>query len=281
MEPLVFLAVLAAALLHAGWNAVVKVGLDPFLTIVLISLSAGVIALVLLPLVPVPQADVWWWLITSAFLHVLYNLSLVQAYRTGELGQVYPIARGGAPLLVALVGALVLGERQAAATTTGIIMLVLGVWLMALRGGRVHGVLERRAVLFALATSGCIACYTIVDGLGARRSGDAAGYTLYLFVVDALLMLGVCTLARGPQALTKLGRAWRDGIAGGAMSLFAYGIVIWAMTQAPLAAVAALRETSVLFALLISSVILREPPTRWRIAAGLLILAGAASLRLT
>lgn len=280
MEPLVFFAVLAAAALHAGWNAVVKVGLDPFLSIVLVALAAGVVALCLVPFLPFPALPVWPFLGASAVLHVLYNLSLVQAYRGGELGQIYPIARGTAPLLVALVGIAFLGEAQSPGEAAGIVVLVIGVWLMAVRGGRGAVLPEGRGILFALLTSVWIAGYTVLDGVGARRAESASVYAVYLFVLDGILMLALCAWLRGRAGLRAMSRAWFGGVAGGVMSLFAYWIAIWAMTRAPISQVAALRETSVLFALVISSVMLREAPTAWRVLAGLLIVLGALSLRL-
>lgn len=280
MDPLVFFAVLAAAAMHAGWNAVVKVGLDPFLSIVLVAVASAVVALGLLPFVPRPRAEVWPFLTASAIVHVLYNVSLVRAYRSGELGQIYPIARGAAPLLVALVGVTVLGEVQSAGEAAGMAVLIGGVWLMAVRGGSGRALPEGRGVLFALLTSLCIATYTVLDGLGARRAGDASAYALYLFLLDGVLMVALCVALRGMSGFRAMSRAWAGGFAGGLMSLFAYWIAIWAMTEAPISQVAALRETSVLFALLISSVMLREPPTRFRVAAGLLIVTGALALRL-
>ncbi|HEX6142567.1 MAG TPA: EamA family transporter [Geminicoccaceae bacterium] len=280
MEPLVFFAVLAAAAMHAGWNAVVKVGLDPFLSIVLVALSSGAVALCLVPFVPVPGADVWPFLIASGALHVLYNLCLVQAYQAGDLGQIYPIARGAAPMLVALAGVLVLREPQTATEAAGIALLVSGVWLMAVRGGRGAALPQGRGILFALLTSLCIASYTLLDGIGARRADGAAVYAIYLFVIDGVLILALVAAMRGAAGFRAMSRAWAGGFAGGMMSLFAYWVVIWAMTRAPIPQVAALRETSVLFALAISSVMLRERPTAWRIAAGLLIVAGALALRL-
>lgn len=280
MEPHVFFAVLLAAAFHAGWNAIVKIDLDRFLSITLISLAAGVVALVALPFVAVPQAAAWPWLLVSAVLHTGYKLFLIQAYRAGDLGQVYPIARGSAPLLVSLVMMFGFGETLTPPALAGVALLVAGVWLMSIRGGRDLAKLERKAIGFALGTSVFIASYTLTDGLGARINGEARGYAMWLFVLDGLLMLVILLATRGPAGLSALRPYWRSGLAGGTMSLGAYGIVIWATTVAPIALVAALRESSVLFATAISVLILREPLTRWRAFSAVAIVAGIVMTRM-
>lgn len=280
MEAGVFGAVLVAAALHAGWNAIVKVGHDRFLSITLISIAAAVISLPALPFVAVPRAEAWLWLLGSVLLHTGYNLFLIQAYRAGDLGQVYPIARGAAPLLVSLVMVLGFGETLTPAAMAGVGLLVAGVWLMSVRGGRDLAKLERGAVAAALATSVFIAAYTVSDGLGARVSGSAPGYALWLFLLDGAAMLAILLAVRGGGAAAALRPYWRSGLAGGAMSLGAYSIAIWAMTVAPIALVAALRESSVLFAAAISVLVLREPPTAWRMLSALTILAGVVLARL-
>ena len=279
MDTTVFLAVLAAAALHAGWNAVVKVGLDRFLSVTLISVAAGAVALLCLPFVEMPRGTVWFWLVASAVLHTGYKLFLVRAYDAGDLGQVYPLARGTAPLIVAVFSLLMLSEGLSTTDLLGIAVLVAGVWLMAMRGGRSVERLDRPTVLFAVGTSCFIASYTLVDGLGARQAVSASSYALYLFALDAVLIGLLCAIVRGPSALLQLRSAWKSGAAGGAMSLGAYWIAIWAMTHAPIATVAALRETSVLFALVIATFGLKEKLTLWRLSAGLAIAAGMLLMR--
>lgn len=279
MEPAVFLAVLFAAACHAGWNAIVKINLDRLLSISFIAIAAGAVALCLVPFVAFPAPAAWPWLLVSVAFHIGYNLFLVEAYRSGDLGQVYPIARGTAPLLVTLVMTFVFGEALAPAALVGVALLVAGVWLMSLRGGHDLARMDGRALAFALGTSVFIACYTITDGLGARANGDAHGYAVWLFVLDGLAMLAILVALRGPRVLTALRPHLGRGLAGGAMSLGAYWIVIWAATVAPLALVAALRESSVLFAAAISVLILREPLTRWRAASAVAIVAGIVVTR--
>lgn len=280
MSATVFVAVMIAAACHAGWNAIVKVGLDRFLSVCLIAIAAGCAALVPLPFVAVPAPAAWPFLAASVAFHIGYNLFLVQAYRVGDLGQVYPIARGAAPLLVSIVSITLVGEPLTGIQMAGILVLVAGVALMSMRGGRELARMERSAVVFALMTSVFIAAYTITDGLGARANGSAHSYAVWLFLLDGLAMLAVLVIARGRAGLKSLRPFWKSGLAGGTMSFAAYWTAIWAMTAAPIALVAALRETSVLFAAAISILILREPPSRWRIAAALVIVAGIVLARL-
>jgi len=280
MDAEVFILVLAAAAMHAGWNAVLKLGVDRSLSITLIAGCAGLISLAGLPFVQVPQPHAWPWLALSMALHVGYNHYLVKTYQTGDLGQMYAIARGSAPLLVMLATLFLPGERPGAAGVAGIFLLIGGIWLMSLRGGRTLARVPRAALGSALLTSAFIAGYTLADGLGARSSGSAHGYTLWLFVINGLAMLALLAAQRGRDGLRALAPYWRAGLLGGAMSLGAYWIAIWAMSRAPIAMVAALRESSVLFAALLSVLILREPLTRWRLLSALIITAGVIVMRL-
>jgi drug/metabolite transporter (DMT)-like permease len=274
----VFLAVLAAALLHAGWNALVKIGLDRFSSVLSIALVVGAVAVVLIPFFPAPARAAWPWLLAGSALHTGYKLFLVRAYRHGDLGAVYPVARGTAPLIVALFGLLILAERPSALGLAAMLAIAGGILLIAV-GGRGRRI-ERTALAWALGTACFTAAYTLVDGVGARIAGTAAGFILWLFLFDGLFMLAIALATRGPGALRALAPAWRGGLAAGLMSLGSYWIVVWAFTQAPLALVAALRETSVLFAMLLGAVMLKERigPARW--AAAALILAGVALMRL-
>jgi len=273
MEVTVFIAVILAAAFHAGWNAVVKVGLDRFLSVTLIFLSAGAISLFLVPFVETPSGITWLWLLASTILHTGYKLFLIKAYGAGDMGQVYPIARGTAPLLVSFVMMFAFGEHLTALAMVGIAILTVGIWLMSVRGG--SGLqLDRGAVSYALVTSVFIAAYTITDGLGARASGAPHSYAVWLFLLDALTMLGILLATRGWAGLGELKPYWRSGLAGGVFALAAYWIILWAMTVAPIAMVAALRESSVLFAAAISYFVLREKLTQWRAIAAVIIVAG-------
>jgi drug/metabolite transporter (DMT)-like permease len=172
VESIVFLAVLFAAFCHAGWNALVKVGLDPLSTTTLIAIGSAVVAIPFLPFVGLPLAAAWPWLIASALIHLIYFAALIEAYRTGDLGQVYPIARGAAPLMTATATTFLVGEKLSLLGWTGIVVLVAGVFLLSARGGRDLVRFDRRAVGFALLTALTICTYSVVDGIGARLAGD-------------------------------------------------------------------------------------------------------------
>src|SRR6267142_4207441 len=280
MDSFVFAAVLFAAAAHAGWNAAIKRGLDPLVTTVLIAIGAGVVALPLLPLVGLPSAAAWPWVIASVLIHLGYFVGLIEAYRTGDMSQVYPIARGSAPLLTATISTTWLGERLGFLGWIGLVSLVCGVFLLSLRGSSDLAKLNRRAVGFALFTALTICAYSIVDGVGARASGNARGYTVALFIGNAVVMALYGLARRGTRVLADMSPFWITGLAGGGLQLGSYWIAIWAMTVAPIAVVAALRETSVLFGALIAVVILKEPLRANRIIAALLIVAGLVMIKM-
>ncbi len=280
MENIVFLAVLFAALCHAGWNALIKVGLDPLSTTTLISIGSGIVALALLPLVGLPSWAAWPWLTASVVIHLFYFASLIEAYRTGDLGQVYPIARGAAPLMTATATTIFVGEKLSVVGWAGIVALVAGVILLSVRGGRDLVKIDRRAVGFALLTALTICTYSVVDGIGARLAGDPNAYSLSLFVGIALVMLPYALYRDGRDIIPAMQNYWRRGFAGGALQVVSYGTVLWAMTLAPIAIVATLRETSVLFGAGIAVVLLKEPLRATRIGAALLIVCGLVLIRL-
>ena len=276
----VFLAVLAAAAMHAAWNALVKVHLDRFLSITLMTLGMGAASLLALPFVAFPSAEVWPFIAASVFFHMGYRTFLIAAYRAGDFAQTYPLARGTAPLLSAIGGIFVVSEVPAPVTILGIVLLCAGTLVMSFRGGGHLEKLNLRAVGFALATSVFIASYTLSDGSGARLAATASSYAAWLFICDAAWALVLCLIFRGPKALPVLARSWKTGVTTGVLSGAAYWIVMWAMTKAPIASVAALRESSILFAMLISVVVLHERITAWRAVAVFLIIAGVVGLRL-
>src|SRR3954452_9101469 len=290
MELHVFLAVLLAAACHAGWNCFLKVKLEPFSAISLIAIMSAIVVLPVVPFLGVPVREAWPWIAASVAFHLGYFITLTEAYRTGDMGQVYPIARGSAPLMTAVVSTMVVGEAigvggrgrglvLAAGGWLGVLVLTGGVFLLSLRGGRsVH--FEKRTVLFALATAVTICGYSVVDGIGARAAQNAHVYTVWLFLLDGLMMLVFVLMRRGLPVLRDFASFWKTGLTGGALSLAAYWIAIWAMTVAPIALVAALRETSVLFGSLIAVIVLKEPPHRARIVAALMIVAGLVLIRL-
>lgn len=279
MDSFVFATVLFAAACHAGWNAVIKVGLEPIATTTLIAVGAGLAALLLLPFVGWPAAPSWPWLGASVVIHLVYFAMLAESYRAGDMGQVYPIARGAAPLMTAAASPFFIGEMLGTGGWAGVILLACGVFLLSARGGRELTTPNRRAVLFALATAVTICAYSIVDGIGARLSGNAAGYSAVLFIGNAVALIPYAVMRRGGGVLGEMSHAWHRGAIGGTLQLFSYSIAIWAMTVAPIAIIAALRETSVLFGALIAVMILREPMRPARIVAALLIVGGLVLIR--
>ncbi|KQR73525.1 hypothetical protein ASG25_01735 [Rhizobium sp. Leaf384] len=273
----VLLFVLFGALLHAGWNAMVKAGTDKSLDAAMIALGAAVIAWPFLPFMPLPDARAVPFLLASALLQFGYFHLVAAAYTAGDIGLVYPLMRGGAPLLVAAASSMIVGETLTRGATLGILAISAGIFTLAFEG-RSSG---RRALTLALINAVFIAAYTFVDGLGARLSGNAIAYTLWMAQLPPVLLLGWAMFRRGaPPVIGHIRRnAWR-GLVGGAGSIGSYGIALWAMTRAPVATVAALRETSILFAIVISVTVLKERISPFRIAAGCLIALGALMLKL-
>ena len=279
MENVVFLAVLFAAACHAGWNALIKVGLDPLSTTTLISIGSGLVALILLPFVGLPAWGAWPWLAASVAIHLIYFASLIESYRTGDLGQVYPIARGSAPLMTAAATTVIVGERLSLVGWTGILALVAGVLLLSARGGRDLAIVDRRAIGFALFTAITVCGYSVVDGIGARASANPNAYSVCLFIGIALMMVPYALYRDGRDVMPAMHLYWRRGLAGGALQFLSYGIAIWAMTIVPIAVVAALRETSVLFGAAIAVVLLKEPLRAVRIVAALMSVCGLILIR--
>jgi len=279
MDSLVFAAVLLAAAAHAGWNAAIKRGLDPLLTTVLIALGAAVVSVPIVSWIGLPAAAARPWVLASVVVHLGYFAGLIEAYRAGDMSQVYPIARGSAPLLTALISTAWLGERLGVLGWVGLLCLVAGVMMLSLRGGGDLARLDRRAVGFALFTALTVCAYSVIDGIGVRASGDAPAYTAAVFFGNGVIMAFYGVVRRGAKPFVGAARIWGTGLAGGALQFASYGIALWAMTVAPIAVVAALRETSVLFGALIAVVVLREPVRAARVLAAVLIVAGLVMIK--
>ncbi len=279
MDTAVFLAVLAAALLHAGWNSVIKVGLDRYSSVLLLALAQGSLAVPIMPFVPLPSADAIPWIVAAALLHCGYQLFLVQAYTHADLSQAYPMARGTAPLIVTLVSAIWLGAAPTMRELAAILAISGGVLALSLErsGGKP---MNRKGLFYALGTACFTASYTLLDGLGARVAGTASGYILWMMALNAVLMAVIAGTMRGRAAFARLPAAGLPGVAAGAMSLGSYWIAVWAFTQAPIALVASLRETSILFAILIAATVMREPVSHKRWAAAVFIALGVVVVRL-
>jgi drug/metabolite transporter (DMT)-like permease len=279
LDSTVFTAVLSAAFLHAAWNVLVRMQTDRLLSLATLQISMGVMGALMLFYFGLPAPQSYGFALTSGLLHTGYNLFLVRAYRAADLSQVYPIARGAAPLLTMLASLIALSDGVHGWTVIAILLLVLGLMLTGWQKDRTSHP-DPQAVFYALGTACFIALYSLTDGLGARAAGHAFAYAGLLFVLDAVFLLTAGMVMRGPRFSLLILPHWKQGLAGGAASGLAYAIVMWAMTKAPIASVAALRETSIIFVLLMSAGMLRESLTVVRIAGALLIVAGAVLLRL-
>ena len=279
----VLAAVLGAALLHALWNSLVKSADDKFLSSALIALWCGVAAFAAALVLPWPSHAAAPFIAASALIHVVYFLLVGRLYRNADLSVAYPIMRGVAPLIAALIAFATLGEWPGSVAAIGIAILISGVILMGL-SGLAHRRIDSATLAVALANSLVIAVYSVIDGEGARLSGPGAlSAFAYNAWADALTALGYAPIVialRGRTAPVAFARFWRRGLTGGLAAFIGYAIVVWAMTQAPIAAVAALRETSVVFAALIGVTLLGEPFRAQRALASLVILAGVVAVRL-
>ena len=278
MSLLAFILVLAAAALHAAWNSMVKLSGDQLVVIALIMGASGLIAVPGIFIFPVPAPESWPFLALTLVIHGGYIFFLLRTYAHGDLAQVFPIARGTATVLLAGAAFVLLGERLDLGQIAAVALISLGILSLALRG---HGAAPRnpRAVAFALVTAGFIAGYTLVDGHGARLAGPSPhGFIAWLFVLHGIVVVGATWMLRGRALAELVATHWRPGVAGGAMGITAYWIVVWALSTGTMAPVAALRETSVIFAALFAAVFLKERMTRLRIAAAVLVAGGAALL---
>ena len=282
MSPEIFMAVLAAALMHASWNALVKSRGDRFAGLIGMSIGMGAFAVPALYWTTLPSGVTWAWLLASIVLHTGYRSFLGLAYAGGDLAQAYPLARGVAPMLSATGSAIFFAEMPRPVAIVGIILLGLGAVLLAFRAKSKDGdhLLHTRTVMFALTTSVFIAGYTISDGMGARSAADALSYAAWLFILDGIWCAVLFGAMRGGAGLVRLGSQWTQFLMTGSLAGASYFVAMWAMTKAPIGAVAALRESSILFALIISVMFLGEKATAQRVIAGLLIVTGVAAIKL-
>lgn len=276
MPPIVFVAVLAGAILHAGWNAIVKSAGEKFLTTILITATAAVLAAAALPLLSSPVPSSLAYAALSAVFQIIYFVILTRAYHSSDMSQSYPLMRGSAPVLVAIVSAFVLRERLSLPAWAGVLAVCCGIIAIAATGR--SG--DPKGVRFALLNGVVIACYTLIDGLGVRRSGAPAGYTAWVVLFTGVPLSAWGIVRNRLKFWPYLRQHWPLGVAGGLATMLSYGLALWAMTLAPIAVVAALRETSILFGTLIAGVVLRERIGAVRIASACIIAGGAIALRL-
>ncbi|MDX1400903.1 MAG: DMT family transporter [Kiloniellales bacterium] len=286
LTPFVFFAVLLAALCHASWNAVVKTGKDKLISQTLVNAIPGIVSLFALPFLPFPAPESWPYLLLSTLIHQAYYATLLFAYRHGDLSQVYPVARGLAPAMVATAAWILAGETLQgwdilglASATLGIVtisrLFPLGSSWRKRRPGETHG------LVFAFLTAVMIASYSVTDGLGVRLSGSPTSYIAWLFFLEAIPLLGFTFWLRRGQIVRSFRPVLITGLTGGLLSGLAYGIVIWAMSVAPLAHVVALRETSVIMAAIIGTRLLGEPFGRSRVLSAFLVAGGIAVMQLS
>lgn len=275
---LVFLSVLFAAFLHSAWNAILKTGASKIAGMTMMTLLQGLLGLAAAMTMPMPNPHVWGWLIASAAFHSGYNLFLAFAYEQGDLSRVYPIARGAAPMMVMVFSVLVLSDVMATGEYLGILILGLGIAVMA-KGAFTNGE-SRKLVPLAFGAAVMTAGYSIVDGLGARASGDAVQYVSWMFFLSAFVYVPCALALRGRACLPPERSYWLRGLIAALGSVGAYTIAVWAMTVAPIALVAALRESSILFAMLIGWILFKDRMDWQKAVAGGLIVAGIVFTRI-
>jgi len=279
MTPLVLAMVLGSAVMHASWNAMVKSGGDRLARMALLNFVCGVLALPMLMVTALPAPAAWPYIALSVVLHNIYYTLLLQAYRFGDLSFAYPLARGSAPLFVAIGSYLLAGERLSPIGIAAVAMICAAILSLALsaRGQAGHG---WQAVVAALATGTSIGAYSLSDGLGARISRSPLGYVGMLFALESLPLLIYVLIRRRTALAATWNSSWRTGLFGGTLAFTGYAVVVWAMTRTPLTFVSALRETSVIIAALIGTRLLGEPFGLRRVAAATAVAAGIVLLQL-
>lgn len=271
--------VLFGAALHATWNAIIKAGSDTLLDTILVTCGAASIAALALPFVPLPEKASWPYLAASVAIHFGYFSLVALAYRTGELSYAYPIMRGSAPPLTAVVAAVIVREPMSLGAWLGIALISAGILTLtgdSWRSGRLHFA----TCGFGLLNAIVIVAYTLVDGIGVRLAGNAWSYILWLFVLIPFPLLGLVLLTRPRAFVTQLHTRWKPGFLGGVCTTSSYGLALWAMTVAPIALVAALRETSVIFGTVFASLFLKERFGLVRYLAAAAVTAGAVAIKL-
>ena len=281
MEPFVFIVIIIAAAGHALWNCLLKFKVDPATATTMLAIGGGIVATPVLFVTGMPDAAARPYLAISVVIHIFYWSYLGKAYSAGELGQIYPIARGTAPLLTTIGAMAIFGEYPDKSAWIGILTVVGGVLFIAARGGSGISGLDKPAVKFAITTALCIMGYSLVDGFGARQAGSAFAYTAFLYVCNgwALLIYGLAFQRQ--KLVAAIDTQWWVGLLTGSMSLLFYGIGVWAMTQAPVGLVSALRETSILFALLFGTLMLKEPIRLPRICGAGIVCLGLVLIKMS
>jgi len=277
VDPFVFFLVLTAAVLHAGWNALVKGGGDHWVRLALTNFLGTGFGLAALPFVPFPNAEAWPFILGSVAVHQAYFIFVCMQYRYGDLSHVYPISRGVAPLMVAFGAYVFAGETLLPQGIAAVAVICAAILSLTFSTSWKPG--EGKGVFFALCTGVTIALYSVIDGLGGRTANDIAGYIAYLFLFDGLPFGLVVLYLRRNAFLPVLKANWKTGLVSGLMSYPAYALVIWAMTLSPMTYVSALRETSVILAVLIGTRLMGEPFGMRRLVAAVLVVLGVVALQ--
>ncbi len=278
METTVLLMVLVASACHAVWNALMKTSGDTVIQMMVINVVGGVVGLAMVVVFGLPDRACWPYLLTSLIVHQFYYAVLILGYRHGDLSDVYPIARGIAPLLVAGGAFIYAGEALDPGEIAAILLISVGILSLGLTRRWSAG--SKRALTYALLTGFTIAVYTITDGMGGRRSGNVMAYIGLLFALEATPFTCFVLVARRGRVLESLVAVWRTGLLGGVLAICAYGIVIWAMSTSYMTFVSALRETSVVLAALIGTFVLKEPFGKRRLTGACVVVGGVIWLHL-
>ena len=279
MDTHVYLAIIFAAVLHAGWNAALKANSDRATNVLILSVVQGSIALPLLAFLPQPSVNSLPLILAASFLHCGYKIFLMKAYDYADLNQVYPLARGLAPVIVTIVSILFFSAQFGVSTIASIAMISIGIIVLGITKAH-NKKMSPLAWFFTCGTAAFIASYTVVDGIGVRLSEAPSAYVIYLFLGDAIATTVYFGVTRSADFLVHAVSSWRSGFFSGILSLGAYWIAVWAFTKAPIAVVASLRETSILFAVLIGTIFLKEPMTNLRWASIGLIAIGAIAIKI-
>ena len=278
MSLAVMLLVLCGAALHATWNTIIKAGSDKLLDTILVTCGAAMVALLAIPFVPLPGRTSWPYLGASIAIHFVYFILVALAYQAGDLSYAYPVMRGTAPPLTAILATLTVGEGLSSGAWLGILLISVGI--LALTGDTWRsGRIPVAAATFGLLNAGIIVAYTLVDGVGVRVAGNPFSYILWLFALIPLPLVLLILCQRRQALVSQLPARWKPGALGGACTAGSYAIALWAMTLAPIALVAALRETSVIFGTVFASLFLGERFGPVRYLAALAVTAGAVAIK--
>lgn len=280
LQASVTVAVLTAAVAHATWNGIAHSIKDKFLALALVGAGGSLFAAPLAAFASGPAGAARPYLACSVALHLAYNLGLVQSYRLGDFSATYPLARGTAPLVVTVLAAVFVGETPTPTQIFGVAMVFAALSSLAVSGRAVGGRTDRWAMAAAICTGLTIAAYTVIDGVGVRRSDSPAGYVGWLIMLEGGAMAAAAIIIRRRSLIDQVRPIWLPGLAGGGISLLAYGLVLWAQTRGPLATISALRETSIIVGALIETIAFHERFGRTRIAASVLVVIGIVLLTL-